>query len=133
MMVEPHFLARDVVDRIRMVLRFKRRFSSDQLIQRYADSPTVYLLSVTPTQKHLRSFVVASSSVGEHLLISSSQLHIFALPEVYQLDNPSLTIIQYVLGLDVPVANALLMDVCQRIEYPIEDEPQTILIQPCLQ
>lgn len=128
-MFEPHLFTRDVVDRIRVVLRLKRRFSSYQLIQRYSDSPAVDLLRVAATQEHLRSLVVAGAGIGVHLLVSAPQLHILALPEVYQLHDSELTIVQDVLGLDVPVADALLVDVGQRVEDLVEDEPQAALIE----
>ena len=128
-MVEPHFLACDIVDRVRMVLRLERRLSRNQFIERYANRPAVYFLSVATAQKHLRSFVVASASIGEHLLVPSSQLHILALPEVDQLHDPSLAIVEYVLGLDVPMANALLVDVGERIEQFVEGEPEAVLIE----
>lgn len=108
----PHY----IVYRVRMVLRLERSHPSQQLIHSYAQSPHIHQLVIPPSLKHLRRPVVRRPCQSQHLPLDSPSNQLFADSKVNQNDPLLLFIVEDVLGLNIPMANLVRVNVDESLD-----------------
>lgn len=106
----------DVGYGLAVVLRLEGRHSRHQFEHRYAQSPKIDPLIVSPALEHLGGAIIGRPGEGQHLLLSTTIHQLLTDAEIDQFDTAVSPVIEDVLGLDIPMADLLLMDEGQGLE-----------------
>lgn len=104
-----------------MILRFKRSVTSDKLIDRDSQGPEVYSFIVTPSDEDFRGEIEMCADDCQHVSAHTSQESFFGNAKVDQLDLPCYAVIEYILWLDVSMADVTVVKVCDSRDDLFDD------------
>lgn len=113
---EGKFPLHDVGYGLTVVFRLKGGHSRHQFEHRHTQSPKIDPFIVSPALKHLGSAIIGRPREGQHLLFSTAVHQLLAYPEIDQLDTVVALVIEDVLGLDIPMADLMVVDKDQSLE-----------------
>ena len=101
----------DVRYRIRVILRLKRRFSCDKLVDSDSERPQIDSLVIAASEIDFRGQIEVRPYNSQHVSSSPSEEGLFADAEIDQFDLLVLLIVEQVFRFDVPVADIFAVDV----------------------
>jgi hypothetical protein len=104
-----------------VICRLKGRSPHHQLVDSCAERPKIHSFVIPSALKHLGCPVKQRPRDCEHVDLSAPVQHFATNPKIDYLHHFLLLVVENVLRLDVPVANALRMDIGQRLQNLIHD------------
>lgn len=117
-----------VGDSCRVVLGLKGRVSSNQLVNGDSECPEIDSFIISSSDVHLRRKVKLRSDDGEHIPSVSPLEGLLADAEIDDLDLLLLRVIEDVLGLYIPMADILIMNIADGGDQLFDDLPKFLLI-----
>lgn len=106
-----------------MILRLKRRISSNQLVNGDPQCPEIYPFIVSSSDVHLRCQVKLRADDRKHIPPVTPLEGLLADAEIDDLDLLLLRVIEYVLRLYIPMADILIMNIADGRDQLLDHMP----------
>lgn len=106
-------MVQDIVDCVRVILRFEWSATSNQFVESDPNCPTIDLLVVTPTKEHFGCSIILSPCHCQHLFVSAALFEVLAHSEVNDLNLLRGGVEEDILRLNITVAHVVGMHVSQ--------------------
>ena len=119
---EGNFSFHDVLDGLKVILRFEGCSAGHKFIDGDSECPKINHLIIASSLKHLWCSEVRSSGESEHLSFPSPFLNLFTDSKINEFNILVLLIIEYILGFDVSMTNLFGMDVFESVKQLVRND-----------
>ena len=111
-----------------MVFTLEGSAPCDKFVDSDSDGPNVHFLIIATSSEYLGGKVEVGSNYGEHVSPLPSLKSFLANSKVNNFDSLHDRIVEYILGLDVPMTNISLMNIGDSVKNLGENNSKLILI-----